>query len=127
MGRFDVRNEKKTPSDTNKIGKGFGSTGSGHGGSNTFLFQINVLTSLPPLSFVLRYAIVSLTHSDNRPPSLHYPQSNLTCSAFSALLVPEKASLRKLFPPPNPFPILFVSDGVFFSFLTSNLPIFPGF
>ena len=108
------------------VASGFGLTGSGYDGWNNLLFLIDVLTSLPPLRFVLRYAFVRRRHSENRPHSFPFLQSHFTCSAFSALLFPEKASLQTVFPLPNPFPILFASDDAFSAFLTSNLPIFKG-
>ena len=75
------------------VAAGFGPTRSGYAGSNTFPFRINVSTSPPPSSFVLRYSVVSRIHSENHPPSFPFLQSNLTCSAFSASLVPAKSSL----------------------------------
>ena len=81
---------------------------------------------MPPSSFVLRYAVVTRRHYENRLPSFTSPQSNLTCSALSASLVPEKSSLRTVFPLTNPITFLFASDGVSSLFFTSNLPISPG-
>ena len=95
------------------VAAGLGLTGSVHPVSKTFPFRINVLMSLPPSSFMLRYASVTCKNSENRPPSLPSLQSNLTWSALSALLVQAKASLRMVLPLPNPFPFLFASDGAF--------------
>ena len=89
------------------VAAGFGPTGFGHASSKTLPFLIDVLTFLLPLSFLLRYDVVSPRHSENRPPSFPSLQSNFTYSAFSALLVPEKSSLQTVFPLSNPFFLFF--------------------
>ena len=108
------------------VAAGFSLNGSSHASSNIFQFLFDVLTSPPPSSFVLRYAVVSCRHSNNHPPSFLSLKSNLTCSVFNALLVPEKASIRTVLLLPNPFPLLFAFKGTFSSFFSSNLPIFLG-
>ena len=49
------------------VDAGLGSTGSGPAISKTFLFLIDVLTSPPPSSFVLSYAVVNHKYSENCP------------------------------------------------------------
>ena len=105
---------------------GVGLTKSIHAGSKNFPFRIDVLTSSPPSSFVLRYAVVTCRHSKNRPPSLPSPQSNLTCSELIDSLVPAKPPLQTVFLIPNPLLFLFASDGALSSLFTSNFPILPG-
>ena len=65
-------------------------------------------------------------HAGNCTPSFLLLQSNLTCSSFSASVVPAKSSLQTLFPPLNPFPLLFSSDGALSSLFYIKPPHFPG-
>ena len=90
------------------VAAGLGPNGSVPAGSKAFSFRIDVLTSLPPSSFVLRYAVVTRKHSENCFPFFPSPQSNLNWSALIASLVPAKTSLRMLFLLPNIFPLFCV-------------------
>ena len=86
------------------VADGFGPTGSGHAGLNTFPFLIDVSTSPLTSSFVLRYAVFSHRHSDNRPPSFPSPQSNMQCihrlacpsESFPPNIVPAAESISSL-------------------------------
>ena len=109
------------------MASGVGLTRSGHAGSKTFPFRIDVSTSPPPppSSFVLRYAVITRSHSENRPPLFPSPQLNLTCSALIASLVSAKASLRKVFPLTNPLPFFFRARWRLLLILHVKLPQFP--
>ena len=106
------------------VAAGVGPNGSGNTGLKTFPFRIDVLTSSLPSSFVLSYAVVTHSHSENRSPSLPSPESKLICSALSDLLVPEKSSLRTVFLLPNPLPFFRVQRRLLLV-LHSEPPHFP--
>ena len=75
------------------VDAGVSLTGSVHADLKIFPFLIYVLISLPHSTFMLRYAVVTCSHSKNRSPLFPSPQSNLTSSVLIDLLVPAKASL----------------------------------
>ena len=73
---------------------------------------------------MLRYAVVSRIHSKIRPPLVPFPAVKFDLQRIHRLTCPRETSLRTLFPPTNPFTLLFASDGAFYSFFYIEPPHF---